>query len=95
MDENGNRMSRSGDESEPLVRVGDCLHSSFTADNHDSLGDDIVRPMLHLSNEAKTASMRPTLGSGRLGGVRGGDGRQPAEARNIEAEEDPGRSGAQ
>lgn len=53
------------DEPEPLTRLGDCLQSSFTADNHESLGDGIMRSMLHLSREPKTASMRAKLGSGQ------------------------------
>jgi hypothetical protein len=51
------------DESEPLSDLGDWLHASFTADNHDSLGDAITRSLLHLSREEKTASMRTRIGS--------------------------------
>jgi hypothetical protein len=51
--------------SEPLSDLGDCLHASFTADNHHSLSDDITHSLLHLSREEKTASMRTRLGSAR------------------------------
>lgn len=63
MDNRGHQMRGPIDEPQPLTHVGDCLHSSFTADNHESLGDGIVRSLLHLSREPKTASMRAKLGS--------------------------------
>ena len=31
--------------------LGDCLKSSFTAENHESLGNDLMRLLLHLSHE--------------------------------------------
>jgi len=31
--------------------LGACLRASFPAENHDSLGDDITRLMLHLSRQ--------------------------------------------
>ncbi len=46
------------EEPESLTQLGDCLRASFTADNHDSLGDDSTRSLLHLSHEPKTAAMR-------------------------------------
>jgi hypothetical protein len=61
MDDEGQDVGRPIDESEPLSRLGDCLHASFTADNHDSLSDEITGSMLHLSCEDKTASMRTKL----------------------------------
>ncbi len=65
MDDKGQEVWRPIDEPEPLTRLGDCLHASFTADNHDSLSGDIARALLHLSCEAKTASMRARLSSAR------------------------------
>jgi hypothetical protein len=63
MDDKGQDVGRPIDESDPLSDVGDCLHASFTADNHDSLSDDITHSLLHLSREEKTASMRTRLDS--------------------------------
>jgi hypothetical protein len=63
MDDKGQDVERLIEESEPLIDLGDCLHASFTADNHDSLSDDITHSLLHLSREEKTASMRTRLGS--------------------------------
>jgi hypothetical protein len=65
MDDKGQEAWRPIDEPEPLTRLGDCLHASFAADNHDSLSDDIVRSLLDLSREEKTASMRAKLSSAR------------------------------
>ena len=41
-----------------LRRLAECLHASFTADNHDSLGDDITRLLLHLSRDAEAPPSR-------------------------------------
>ena len=65
MDDRGQDMWRPIGAPEPVTLLGDCLHASFTADNHDSLSDDITRSLLHLSREAKTASMRARLISAR------------------------------
>ncbi len=62
MDERGKDVERPIDEPAPLSDLADCLHASFTADNHDSLSDDITHSLLHLSREEKTASMRTRLG---------------------------------
>jgi len=56
MEEEQLQASRPRDASEPLTRLGACLHSAFTADNHDSLDDDITRSLLHLSCDAKAGS---------------------------------------
>jgi hypothetical protein len=53
------------DEREPLTRLGACLYSAFTADNHDSLDEAVTRSLLHLSCEAKTGSKRSRPGSDR------------------------------
>jgi hypothetical protein len=50
-------------EPEPSGDLGKCLHASFTAASHHSLSDSITRSLLHLSQEAKTASMRAKLRS--------------------------------
>jgi hypothetical protein len=63
MDDNEQDVARPNDESEPLGDLGNCLHASFTADNHDSLSDDITHSLLHLSREEKAASMRTRLSS--------------------------------
>jgi hypothetical protein len=63
MDDKGQDVGRPIDEAEPLSRLGDCLHATFTADNHDSLSDDITHSLLHLSCEEKAASMRTRLAS--------------------------------
>lgn len=34
-----------------LLVVGLCLQSSFSAENHDSLGDELTRLLLHLSQD--------------------------------------------
>ena len=65
MDDKEQDVGRPIDESEPLSDLGDCLHASFPADNHDSLSDDITHSLLHLSREEKTASMRTRIGSAR------------------------------
>jgi hypothetical protein len=65
MVDKGQDMGLSIDEPAPLAHLGDCLQASFTADNHHSLADDIMRALLHLSREAKTESMRATFGSSR------------------------------
>lgn len=61
MDEKEQEMWLPGEEPEASSTLGNCLRASFTADNHDSLGDDIARSMLHLSHEAKTGTMRARL----------------------------------
>jgi len=43
-------------EGDELTRVGDCLHASFPADNHDSLDGDTTRLLLHLSRDPKPGS---------------------------------------
>jgi len=40
----------SGTQPDTLRHLAACLQSSFTAINHDSLGDDITRLLLHLSH---------------------------------------------
>lgn len=65
MNENGQEAKLPIEEPGSLAQLGDCLRASFTADNHDSLGDDSTRSLLHLSHEAKTAPMRVRLGSER------------------------------
>jgi hypothetical protein len=61
MDDGRQDVRQPTDEPDSLTHLGDCLEASFTADNHDSLGDDITRSLLHLSNEVKTTSMRTKL----------------------------------
>jgi hypothetical protein len=61
MDDRGQKVRQPTDKPDSLAHLGDCLEASFTADNHDSLGDDITRSLLHLSNETKTTSMRTKL----------------------------------
>jgi len=41
------------DDADALRRLAECLRVSFTADNHDSLGGDITRLLLHLSRDAE------------------------------------------
>jgi len=52
------------EQPETLGRLGKCLRAGFTADNHESLGADMTRSMLHLSLEEKTATMRVRLVGG-------------------------------
>ena len=49
------------DEPEPLSDLANCLQTTFTADNHDSLSEEVTRSLLHLSREEKTASMQARL----------------------------------
>ncbi len=63
MDENGQGPKRPIEEPESLSQLGDCLRASFPAGNHDTLGDDSMRSLLHLSRETKTSSMRIRLAS--------------------------------
>jgi len=65
MNENEQKAKRPIEEPGSLTQLGDCLRASFTADNHDSLGDDSTRSLLHLSHEAKIAPMRVRLPSER------------------------------
>ena len=51
MAEERGQPSRVGEE--PLGNVGECLRTSFSADNHDSLGRDITRLLLLLSHDPK------------------------------------------
>jgi len=39
--------------------LGACLRTSFPAENHDSLGDDITRLMLHLSRQRGHSEPHP------------------------------------
>ncbi|HWL95569.1 MAG TPA: hypothetical protein VNT79_18770 [Phycisphaerae bacterium] len=57
-------MPRPIEQPETLGRLGKCLRAGFTADNHESLGADMTRSMLHLSLEEKTATMRVRLVGG-------------------------------
>jgi hypothetical protein len=61
MDDRGQDVRQPTDTPDSLAHLGDCLEASFTADNHDSLSDDVTRSLLHLSHDAKTASMRTKL----------------------------------
>lgn len=65
MNENGEEAKLPIEEPVSLAQLRDCLRASFTADNHDSLGDASTRSLLHLSQEAKPAPMRVRLGSER------------------------------
>jgi hypothetical protein len=65
MSDNGRRSAATSDEPDSLKRLADCLHASFTADNHDSLSDEITHSLLHLSCEEKTDSMRTKLSLAR------------------------------
>lgn len=65
MNENEQQAKLSNEAPGSLTQLGDCLRASFTADNHDSLGDDSTRSLLHLSHEAKTAPMRVRLAPDR------------------------------
>jgi len=38
-----------------------CLRTGFSANNHESLADEIRRALLHLSREPKAPSMRARL----------------------------------
>ena len=57
-------MPRPIEEPESLSRLGKCLRAGFPSDNHESLGADMTRSMLHLSVEEKTATMRARLVGG-------------------------------
>lgn len=61
MDDSGEDKLRSDNELGPMVDLASCLQATFTAENHDSLSDDVTRSLLHLSHEKKTASMRARL----------------------------------
>jgi hypothetical protein len=71
MDEKGQEAGRPIEDSGSLSRLGNCLRASFTADNHDSLGDGITRSLLHLSREEKTPPMRQARWSCLAAGPRG------------------------
>lgn len=58
MDEGKQETRQAIEEAGSLSRLGNCLRATFTADNHDSLGDDVTRSLLHLSLEAKAPPMR-------------------------------------
>jgi hypothetical protein len=62
MDDKEQGVRRPSDEPKPSSDLGDWLHASFTADNQDSLSDEITHSLLHLSREEKTASMRTRIG---------------------------------
>lgn len=48
-------------EPEALSGLGTCLRAGFSANNHESLADDITHALLHLSREPKAPSMRVRL----------------------------------
>lgn len=54
----------STEQPDSLGLVGTCLRATYTADNHDSLGDGITHSLLHLSGEEKAAPMRVRLACG-------------------------------
>jgi len=37
-------------DTDTVCALASCLHQSFTAENHDSLGDELTRLLLHLSH---------------------------------------------
>lgn len=45
------QIDRTAGKPETLERVGDCLRSVFSADNHDSLDGEALRMLLELSRE--------------------------------------------
>ncbi len=61
MDDSGNEKLGPGDEPGPLGDLANCLQATFTAENHDSLSDEVTRSLLHLSRDEKTVSMRARL----------------------------------
>jgi hypothetical protein len=42
---------RPDEDAKSVDDLGDCLRISFSAENHDSLSDDMRRLMLHLARE--------------------------------------------
>ena len=66
MDGKVHEATRPNEEPGSSSPIGNCLRASFTADNYESLGDDITRSLLHLSREAKAPSMRARLVRGAL-----------------------------
>ncbi|MDB5718112.1 MAG: hypothetical protein JWM38_1539 [Sphingomonas bacterium] len=44
-----------------LYGVGRALRSTFTAENHETLGTDITRLLLELSQEPATDALRPRV----------------------------------
>ena len=61
MDDTGQDKLGPIDEPEPFSDLANCLQATFTANNQDSLSDEVTRSLLHLSREEKTASMRARL----------------------------------
>ncbi|HYI64854.1 MAG TPA: hypothetical protein VEW71_08225 [Allosphingosinicella sp.] len=51
MDEKRRKGRPPDDGAKSADDLGACLRASFPAENHDSLGDDITRLMLHLSRQ--------------------------------------------
>lgn len=49
-EENSEKLTPAADP-DALSAVSACLQSSFTAENHDSLGDEITRLLLYLSQD--------------------------------------------
>ncbi len=61
MDDSGQDKLRPVDKTGVLGDLANCLQVTFTAENHDSLCDEVTRSLLHLSREEKTASMRARI----------------------------------
>lgn len=61
MDDSGEDKLGSDDELGAMGDLASCLQATFTAENHDSLSDEVTRSLLHLSHEEKTVSMRARL----------------------------------
>ena len=40
-------------DQDALQVVGTCLKTSFSAENHESLGDELMRLLLHLSQDSQ------------------------------------------
>lgn len=51
MDAKKRKDPRPDEAAKSVDDLGDCLRISFSAENHDSLSEDIQRLMLHLSRE--------------------------------------------